>query len=501
MHKVRKWAILIIADLFIVLIAYWITYFFVSTPPRLFLLFTAVLWVIIGVIINKLNFDSYKNSRYALSSIFFIDIILSLAVFCFKKHFYSESGQDISILIAAIITVILESFIYLIYRYFFIKKIPYSFEENENNFNGNEYENVAQLCSEENVGDLAKFLSIVERKKINNPIEWKELNGMKFNSSTMFLLSTTVNDLKSELKEKLCSLLILLQKVNNVIELNKYLSECNNKLKLSGYFICCCKTSMLQKQSILKSYPPIINWLFYCISYFWHRFLPKMPLIKRIYFGITGGKNRIYPRVEMLGRLYMAGFDVHQEAYYNGDFYVVAVKVKEPFIDIKPNEGPIIKLKRVGKGGKIIGVYKFRTMYAYSEFLQPYIYKYNKLQEGGKIADDYRIDKFGKCMRKCWIDELPMILNLIKGDMKIVGVRPLSLHYFSLYSPEMQSLRTETKPGLLPPYYVDMPKGIEEIQRSEKKYLQAYFAHPLITDVKYFWMILYCIIFKRESSS
>ena len=104
-------------------------------------------------------------------------------------------------------------------------------------------------------------------------------------------------------------------------------------------------------------------------------------------------------------------------------------------------------------------------------------------------------------MRKCWIDELPMILNLIKGDMKIVGVRPLSLHYFSLYSPEMQSLRIETKPGLLPPYYVDMPKGIEEIQRSEKKYLQAYFAHPLITDVKYFWMILYCIIFKRESSS
>jgi len=139
-------------------------------------------------------------------------------------------------------------------------------------------------------------------------------------------------------------------------------------------------------------------------------------------------------------------------------------------------------------------------MHAYSEYLQPYIYQKNKLKEGGKFADDFRISTWGRFLRKLWLDELPMLINLLKGEMKLVGVRPLSPHYFSLYTPEMQELRIKTKPGLLPPYYVDMPKTIEEVQASEMKYLYAYLQSPRKTDWVYFWKIVWNIVFKRKRS-
>src|SRR5690625_5422146 len=77
-------------------------------------------------------------------------------------------------------------------------------------------------------------------------------------------------------------------------------------------------------------------------------------------------------------------------------------------------------------------------------------------------------------MRKYWVDELPMFINYFRRDLKLVGVRPLSTHYFELYPRELQDLRIQVKPGLVPPYYADLPSGLEEIQESEKRYLEAY---------------------------
>ena len=87
--------------------------------------------------------------------------------------------------------------------------------------------------------------------------------------------------------------------------------------------------------------------------------------------------------------------------------------------------------------------------------------------------------------------------------MKLVGVRPLSRHYFSLYTPEMQELRTRTKPGLLPPFYYDRksPETIEEVQESERRYLEAYLKAPRRTDWRYFWGIVGNIIFHHKKSS
>jgi lipopolysaccharide/colanic/teichoic acid biosynthesis glycosyltransferase len=85
--------------------------------------------------------------------------------------------------------------------------------------------------------------------------------------------------------------------------------------------------------------------------------------------------------------------------------------------------------------------------------------------------------------------------------MKLIGVRPLSQHYLSLYSDEVRRIRKKTKPGLLPPFYADMPSSLEEIMESEKRYCEAYLKNPITTDVKYFFKILNSIIFKGKRSA
>ena len=124
----------------------------------------------------------------------------------------------------------------------------------------------------------------------------------------------------------------------------------------------------------------------------------------------------------------------------------------------------------------------------------------NNLTKGGKFNNDFRISGYGKLMRKTFIDEIPMIYNWLKGDLKIIGVRPLSPHYFRLYDKELQELRKNIKPGLIPPFYADMPETFDEICASEKKYIIAYIQAPLKTQWKYFWRAQYNIVIKGARS-
>ncbi len=105
-------------------------------------------------------------------------------------------------------------------------------------------------------------------------------------------------------------------------------------------------------------------------------------------------------------------------------------------------------------------------------------------------------------MRKYWIDELPIFINVLRGEMKLVGVRPLSQHYYSLYAPELQKMRIRYKPGLLPPFYADLPETLDEIQESEFRYLQSCEKNGVfVTDMKYLVKILNNILIKRVKSA
>lgn len=287
--------------------------------------------------------------------------------------------------------------------------------------------------------------------------------------------------------------------LNAIRYVNRFFRKANQKLKQDGYLVVFFDTAAKRRVQYYSKYPKFLADFLYFFDFLWHRVCPKIGLTRRFYYWCTKKSRKVFPRPEVLGRLYYCGFDVVSELYIHDRFCVIAQKRREP-AEEHPSYGMIVKLKRVGKGGEPIWVYKFRTMYAYSEYLQTYVYENNKLRSGGKFYDDYRVTTWGRWLRKYWIDELPMLVNVFKGQMKLVGVRPLSQQYFNLYKPEIQELRIKSKPGMLPPYYADMPETLDEIQESERRYCEEYEKHPFRTNWKYFWRIQKNILFGRKRS-
>jgi lipopolysaccharide/colanic/teichoic acid biosynthesis glycosyltransferase len=303
------------------------------------------------------------------------------------------------------------------------------------------------------------------------------------------------------LPEKSAQLFVNLHELNDIRRLNKYFSDLNERLVDGGIFTGTFEPLRYRFKRFLHRYPFLIAHFMYLIDFIWHRMIPKLPFIRKIFFAFTKGNNRAISLAEGLGRLYFSGFEVLDLKDINNRVYFVARKTGMPLMDANPSYSPIFKMRRNGQNGKIIYVYKMRTMHPYSEYLQQFVYDNNNLETGGKFKDDFRVTPWGKVFRKLWIDELPMLLNLIKGDCKLVGVRPLSDHYLSLYTEEFRQKRLKYKPGLIPPFYADMPKDIHEIMLSEEKYLDEYDKHGIRTDLKYLFKALNNIVIKRQRSN
>jgi len=111
-------------------------------------------------------------------------------------------------------------------------------------------------------------------------------------------------------------------------------------------------------------------------------------------------------------------------------FLIVALLVK-----IKLGSPVIFKQQRPGLNEKIFTMYKFRTMTDERD------------ENGELLPDSVRLTKFGKFLRSTSLDELPELFNILKGDMSIVGPRPLLVQYLPLYN-DHQKRRHEVRPGL-----------------------------------------------------
>ena len=297
--------------------------------------------------------------------------------------------------------------------------------------------------------------------------------------------------------------LVDLTLLNDAKGINRRFCIVNQKLPDDGIYVCCFRPQEYMKQKLLNRYPKPLNWFIYTL-YFWQkRVLPRLSLSSRLYYDVTKGKKRMLSKTEVFGRLYYCGFEVDEVVPMGHIEYVFAHRKMQPYPQQQLKVyGPLIKLPRICKNGEIRFFYKFRTMHPYAEYIQDVVFdEHGGMNIKDKSDGDWRISSWGRVMRKYWLDELPMIFNWLKGDVKLVGVRPLSQAMFNKYPKELQEKRIKAKPGLIPPFYIDHPETFEELFASEDKYLDAYLEHPIRTDFRYFFMTVNSILFKKMHSA
>ncbi len=148
--------------------------------------------------------------------------------------------------------------------------------------------------------------------------------------------------------------------------------------------------------------------------------------------------------------------------------------------------GAFFTQERPGKDAKIYKVIKFKTMTDERD------------AEGNLLPDAQRLTKVGKVVRSLSIDELPQLINILKGDMAFIGPRPWKVEYLPLYSPE-QMRRHEVRPGISGWAQVHGRNAISFTKRLE---YDVYYVDHLTfgLDVKIFFMTI-LKVFKREGIS
>ncbi len=514
--KTRKFRVItLIADIVILAISFLIV---VSTKPAsfkgylpthsLFFGFLAFIWIIISLLNGKMH----KGKIINYSSLFFRVIssniislsITALLMYSFREYFYSRTIV-LGTAIAATFFELVIGGAYIAYKKATINDTD-DFARLKIGRKKSEYDlvgetNGSKKYTEENKAEInPRIVDQIEKecgKDLSDAVI--KMTGNKINARTAVLSTTTTFNILSLPKEKY-DYIINLHKINDIPDLDNFLEAINNKLVDNGFLFCCVETKDQRKERLLKKYPPVLNYIYYIFDFIIKRIFPKLKITRGLYYLLTRGSNTVISRAEALGRISRAGFRIKQESFLGHNLCIEAKKYCPPLPKNGTIYGAMIALPRIGKNGEVFKVYKLRTMHPYSEYIQEYIFRLHDLQDGGKFKDDFRITNWGAVYRKIWFDELPMLINLVKGEMKLVGVRPLSKQYFELYRKEVRERRINYKPGLIPPFYVDMPTDLEGIQNSEIKYLDAYDKKPFSTDFKYFWMAMFNIFFRKARS-
>lgn len=320
-------------------------------------------------------------------------------------------------------------------------------------------------------------------------------------SDNTYFVATTNDFNVTNFKTNINSL-INLSKINNIRRINKFFESVNTKLEKGDIYIICLETFQARKKRHRLGNIPFIKNLWFSIEFIFLRVFPKIWGLKKIYFTFTKGRNRLLSKAEAMGRLVSCGFEIIESYGHDGITYIVSRKVKDPEYNMNVSYGPIYKMARLGKNGKIIGVYKFRTMHPYAEYLQDYVLKLNGYAETGKPKDDFRLTPWGRLLRRYWMDELPQLINVLKGELKIVGVRPISVRYYQDIPRDLQIMRSKVKPGCIPPYVaLDRRGDVNSVLEAEREYLRTKLKNPYSTDLKFFFRAIYNILFKRKRSA
>jgi lipopolysaccharide/colanic/teichoic acid biosynthesis glycosyltransferase len=291
-------------------------------------------------------------------------------------------------------------------------------------------------------------------------------------------------------------------RMNDAGYINKNLEAINENLPDGSYLLGCFE-SFRARRVRKKIYSlPLLRHLVLVWEFVFLRALPRIGGINRVYFFFSKGKDRLLSKAEMLGRLVCCGFEIVDYRPHGGLIWFLVRKSGSPAYDHNASYGPVFAMPRIGKNGKIIHVYKLRTMHPYSEYLHDYVVRRHGYAQTGKPAEDFRLTPWGKVFRKYWLDEIPQLLNLLKGDLKLVGVRPVGKRYFEDIPADLRALRLKQKPGCIPPYVaLNMKSDVQSVQEAERIYLKDRELRPWSTDLRYFLMALSNIIMRKKRSA
>jgi sugar transferase EpsL len=159
-------------------------------------------------------------------------------------------------------------------------------------------------------------------------------------------------------------------------------------------------------------------------------------------------------------------------------YVLIAVKMGRPVI---------FKQTRPGLSGQPFNMFKFRSMTDERD------------ENGELLPDNVRLTRFGKLLRATSLDELPELWNVLKGDMSLVGPRPLLMEYLALYSPE-QSRRHNVRPGITGWAQIN---GRNAISWEQKFKYDTWYAdnHSFFLDIKILFLTVWKVIKRSDISS
>ena len=242
--------------------------------------------------------------------------------------------------------------------------------------------------------------------------------------------------------------LVNLKQINDSQNLNRFFLAVNKKLPDKGILICCAETvdhrdtKINNKDSFLSTILGMLIFNGFKLNYSKEFNNLTYFVAEKISEPLSDSKQKI--KFYLGIKIFVDFFIVFTSlTFLFPVFLLISIGIK---ID---SRGPLLfKQKRIGKNLKAFYIYKFRTMIKDAHSKQTELQKINEMKGGRlfKCDNDPRITSFGKFLRKYSIDELPQLINILKGDMSIIGPRPLSTPV-NMYEP-YQLKRFIIKPGL-----------------------------------------------------
>jgi len=483
----------------------------------LFSLFS--IWFISSLLSKRYNFSRPKNIREGLNpffrSFFYLCILLFFIIFIFKLFAYSRFIILATLIIYFTIEIVAYSVFYI------LKWGPNVRIVNEDNNPTNHGPLREQPNKEASIDfkdrqvkeSLKSKLKETFSKGHHSPIFTNDFHHKLFNfldseinlaaisaSDSLMIDTNNADNIYSILNNR-HEFIGNFRNVNDFQRINQFFIAVNQKLIWGGYFFGIVETLEQRLDRKFSKFPRLLRKFLYLLDFIWTRIFPKLALLKNLYFTFRGKDRRIISKYEILGRLYFCGFKIVKIEEIDKKLYFIVKKVRTFLEDKHPSYGPIFKQKRIGLNGEIIYVYKFRTMYPYSEYLYDFLSGPKKFDGIAKVENDVRTTSWGRFLRKFWIDEIPMLINLLQGDLKLIGIRPISEALYNTRFPEdLRKTKLDIKPGIIPACYGEISKSIEEVWESEKRYMEKFRKHQLKTDFIYFFRIINNILFHKVRS-